>query len=100
MGDLYAHLWNYPPTCLFCEKRRKTCFNENSPVVVEIIAYKVGIACVNTLEAARFFTNISGNKQLGARFTRNSAVVVEQMASKFRTMFFLIYTKTATLKLS
>ncbi|KRZ78065.1 hypothetical protein T10_8236 [Trichinella papuae] len=30
------------------------------------MASKVGIACVNTLEAARFFTNISGNKQLGA----------------------------------
>ncbi|KRZ63780.1 hypothetical protein T10_7513, partial [Trichinella papuae] len=30
------------------------------------MASKVGFACVNTLEAARFFTNISGNKQLGA----------------------------------
>ncbi|KRY96158.1 hypothetical protein T11_10889 [Trichinella zimbabwensis] len=30
------------------------------------MASKVGIAYVNTLEAARFFTNISGNKQLGA----------------------------------
>ncbi|KRZ64388.1 hypothetical protein T10_8783 [Trichinella papuae] len=44
----------------------KNFFTENSPVVVEIIASKVGIACVNTLEAARFLTNISGNKQLGA----------------------------------
>ncbi|KRY95193.1 hypothetical protein T11_9756, partial [Trichinella zimbabwensis] len=33
---------------------------------LEIIASKVGIACVKALEAARFFTNISGNKQLGA----------------------------------
>ncbi|KRZ72014.1 hypothetical protein T10_4935 [Trichinella papuae] len=31
------------------------------------MASKVGIAYVNTLEAAQFFTNISGNKQLGAR---------------------------------
>ncbi|KRZ02593.1 hypothetical protein T11_10837 [Trichinella zimbabwensis] len=52
-------------------------FTGNSPVVVEIIASKVGIACVNTLEAARFFTNISGNKHLGASFTGNSPVVVE-----------------------
>ncbi|KRZ65081.1 hypothetical protein T10_4638 [Trichinella papuae] len=46
------------------------------------MASKVGIACVITLEAARFFTNISGNKQLGASFTGNSPVVVEIIASK------------------
>ncbi|KRZ75887.1 hypothetical protein T10_3813 [Trichinella papuae] len=66
----------------FLRKFRNFSFTGNSPVVVEIIAYKVGFACVNTLEAALFFTNISGNKQLGASFTGNSPVVVEIIAYK------------------
>ncbi|KRY99484.1 hypothetical protein T11_4840, partial [Trichinella zimbabwensis] len=71
------------------------------------MASKVGIAYVNTLEAAQFFKNISGNTQRGAlrirssylancfrsidahfsqfrfaNFTGNSPVVVEIIASK------------------
>ncbi|KRZ63646.1 hypothetical protein T10_13668, partial [Trichinella papuae] len=36
------------------------------------MACKVGIAYVNTLEAAQFFKNISGNTQRGALRIRSS----------------------------
>ncbi|KRZ69784.1 hypothetical protein T10_6869 [Trichinella papuae] len=70
-----------------------TSFTGNSPVVVEIIASKVGIACVITLEAELFFTHISGNKQLGASLTGNSPLVVEITASKVVILPILIHQK-------
>ncbi|KRZ05606.1 hypothetical protein T11_16989 [Trichinella zimbabwensis] len=51
MQDIEAHHW------MQIAFSSSDSFTGNSPVVVEIIASKVGIACVNTLEAARLTTD-------------------------------------------
>ncbi|KRZ64266.1 hypothetical protein T10_129 [Trichinella papuae] len=46
------------------------------------MASKVGIAYVNTLEAAQFFKNISGNTQRGALRIRSSQFWFAKFFSK------------------